>query len=190
MCLIQTHTRHFCILIFKGGGAKMKNVKSNPSLRVSEANAAIHESKIDGYFASLVKPADCYDLQSKSCNDDKNYKHFAICFVWSLFVACVISALLGILLYIYVPFMFFHKPYFREQTYMTDLRASARGIIDYAEFDSVILGSSMLENTSAREAGQKLGGKWVNLSMGGAHPNVRAVVLDRKSTRVNSSHCD
>ena len=130
----------------------MKNVKSNPSLRVSEANAAIHESKIDGYFASLVNPADCHDLQSKSCNDDKNYKRFAVCFVWSLFVATLLGIALGFLLWLYDPFMFFHKPYFREQTYMTDLRISTKGIIDYAEFDSAMFGSSILENTLAEVA--------------------------------------
>ena len=58
-------------------------------------------------------------------------------------MATLLGIALGFLLWLYDPFMFFHKPYFREQTYMTDLRASARGIIDYAEFDSVILGSSV-----------------------------------------------
>lgn len=143
----------------------MKNVKSNPSLRVSEANAAIHESKIDGYFASLVKPADCYDLQSKSCNDDKNYKRFAVCFVWSLFVATLLGIALGFLLWLYDPFMFFHKPYFREWTYPSDRRLAAKGMVDFVEFDSAIFGSSLLENTLSKEADEKIGGKWLNLAV-------------------------
>lgn len=36
----------------------------------------------------------------------------------------------------------------------------------------------MLENLSIKEAQEKLGGRWVNLSMGGAHPNERAVILE------------
>ena len=158
-----------------GGGLKAQN-NSGVKFSNDKSTHPLTPSAREGVDLGLPSVRERGQV-GKSHNDDKNYKRFAVCFVWSLFVACVISALLGILLYIYDPFMFFHKPYFREQTYMTDLRASARGIIDYAEFDSVILGSSMLENTSAREAEEKLGGKWVNLSMGGAHPNVRAVVL-------------
>ena len=108
----------------------------------------------------------------------KNYKNFAIVFATILCVACLVSALLGILIYIYDPFMFFHKPYFREQTYMTDLRISARGIIDFVDFDSVILGSSVLANTSSKEANQKIGGKWVNLTLWGSVLKDRAILLE------------
>ena len=58
------------------------------------------------------------------------------------------------------------------------MRLAARGIIRYYDFDSVILGTSMLENTSAKEAGEKLGGKWVNLSLWGSAYNERAVILE------------
>lgn len=106
------------------------------------------------------------------------YKRFALifaCFVYIGLPLCFLA--LCALLWIYDPFMFFHKPYFREQTYHSDMRIQARGIIDFTDFDSVILGSSTLENTSAKEASSKIGGKWVNLSMGGAHPYERAVIL-------------
>lgn len=107
----------------------------------------------------------------------KNYKRFAVCFMWSLCVACVISALLGILLYIYDPFMLFHKPYFRAMTYHSDKRISAKGIIDYGEFDGVFMGSSIFENLSPKEADEKLGGKWVNLSISALSVSERNVML-------------
>lgn len=89
----------------------------------------------------------------------------------------VVVVLFGIL-WLYDPVQLFHKPIFRETTFFGDMRLAARGIIRYYDFDSVILGTSMLENTSAKEAGEKLGGKWVNLSLSGSAYNERAVVLE------------
>ncbi|WP_050751329.1 hypothetical protein [Helicobacter pullorum] len=81
-------------------------------------------------------------------------------------------------LWLYDPLQLFHKPIFRETTFFGDMRLAARGIIRYYDFDSVILGTSMLENTSAKEAGEKLGGKWVNLSLINSSYDERAVVLE------------
>lgn len=89
----------------------------------------------------------------------------------------VVVVLFGIL-WLYDPLQLFHKPIFRETTFFGDIRLAARGIIRYYDFDSVILGTSMLENTSAKEAGEKLGGKWVNLSLYGSAYNERAVILE------------
>lgn len=112
------------------------------------------------------------------------YKRFALifaCFVYIGLPLCFLA--LCALLWLYDPFMFFHKPYFREQTYHSDMRIQARGIIDFTDFDSVILGSSMLENTSAKEAGEKLGDKWVNLSLSGSDFSERKIVLDYTLSR-------
>ncbi|OCR13572.1 hypothetical protein BA919_08025 [Helicobacter pullorum] len=89
----------------------------------------------------------------------------------------VVAVLFGIL-WLYDPLQLFHKPIFRETTFFGDMRLAARGIIWNYDFDSVILGTSMLENTSAKEAGEKLGGKWVNLSLWGSAYNERAVILE------------
>lgn len=86
-------------------------------------------------------------------------------------------ALFAINLYLYDPAQIFHKPYFRETTFFPDMRVSARGIIEHYDFDSYILGTSMLENTSAREAKEKLGGEWVNISMSGSTFKERAIVM-------------
>lgn len=115
----------------------------------------------------------------------RNYKNFAIFFVGIFGVASLATLALVALLYIYDPFWLFHKPIFRSTTYHSDMRIQAKGIIDNAEFDSLILGSSMLENTSAKEAGQKLGGKWINLSLAGSDFNERKILLNYALKRKN-----
>lgn len=98
----------------------------------------------------------------------KAYKCFSLGFFALFVMAYFLAFSLCVLLYLYDPLMFFHKPYFRQQSYHNDMRLAAKGIIDYSEFDSVILGTSMLENTSAKQASEKLGGKWLNLALNSA----------------------
>lgn len=104
----------------------------------------------------------------------KSYKKFVI---FSLLIPLPFILTLFTLLYIRDPFWFFHKPWFREESFMRDMRMQARGIILYKEFDSAIVGTSMLENTSAKEASEKLGDKWINLSLGGSTFALRSVIL-------------
>lgn len=96
------------------------------------------------------------------------YKRFAsifACFVYIALPLCFLT--LCALLWLYDPFMFFHKPYFREQTFMSDRRLAVKGMVDFFEFDSAIFGSSILENTLSNEA-DKIGGKWLNLAINSA----------------------
>lgn len=86
--------------------------------------------------------------------------------------------LLAINLYLYDPAQIFHKPYFRGITFFDDMRVTARRIIQHYDFDSYILGTSMLQNTFAKEAKKKIGGAWVNISLNGSTFNERAVVLE------------
>ncbi|HEH4505923.1 TPA: hypothetical protein SHD90_000329 [Campylobacter coli] len=97
---------------------------------------------------------------------------------FSLLIPLPFILILLILLYMRDPFWFYHKPYFREESFMKDMRMQARGIILYKNFDSAIIGTSMLENTSAKEANDKLGSKWVNLSLGGSSFALRSIILD------------
>lgn len=48
---------------------------------------------------------------------------------------------------------------------MDDRRLAVKGMVDFVEFDSVIFGSSMLENTLSKEADEKIGYKWLNLAI-------------------------
>lgn len=72
-------------------------------------------------------------------------------------------------LYLYDPMQLFHKSYLKKELHLHgNMRQQAAGIINNFKFDSIILGTSMLENTSANEASKKLGSKFVNISMSGS----------------------
>lgn len=108
----------------------------------------------------------------------KTYKKFALCFI---ILSYLLSLLGGVafcaLLLAYDPFWFFHKPIFREQSFMRDMRVAARGYIERFEFDGLILGTSVMENMSANEANATLGGKWINLSLSGGSFYERSFLL-------------
>ncbi|EGO0810583.1 hypothetical protein ITK70_001555, partial [Campylobacter lari] len=104
----------------------------------------------------------------------KSYKKFVI---YSLLIPLPFILFLGVLLYVYDPLQLYHEPWFRDKTYHNDMRIQAKGIIDHNDFDSVILGTSMLENTSVKEASYKLGGRFVNLSMAASTFSERFIIL-------------
>lgn len=104
-----------------------------------------------------------------------SYKKFIIL---SISIACIPLVLLAILLYLYDPYMLFHKPYFREVRFLKEMRVEDKSIIRDYDFNSYILGTSMLENTSAKEADKIIGGKWANISISGSTLKERAVILD------------
>ncbi|WP_096024627.1 hypothetical protein [Campylobacter lanienae] len=118
---------------------------------------------------------------------DKNAKKFI--FISLLYPLPFVVIILG-LIYIYDPFQIFHKPYFREATFFTDMRKQALGIIKHYKFDSYIIGTSMLENTDPKEATNKLSsdGKWINISLSGSAFNERAIVLDYIFQNQNPKH--
>ncbi|WP_293651287.1 hypothetical protein [uncultured Campylobacter sp.] len=118
---------------------------------------------------------------------DKNAKKFIIA---TIITPIALGAILLSLIYIYDPFQIFHKPYFREDTFFTDMRKQALGIIKNYEFDSYIIGTSMLENTDSKEAANKLNsdGRWINISLSGSGFNERAVVLDYIFQNQNPKH--
>lgn len=76
---------------------------------------------------------------------------------------CLFSAI-----YIYDPLQIFHKTLRSKARIHYNMRQQAAGVINNYEFDSVILGTSMLENTSAKEASKIFGGEFVNISMSGS----------------------
>ena len=105
-------------------------------------------------------------------------KKFSIIFIAFIYLGSLFClVLLGILIYLYDPLQAYHKPFFREPSFSSDMRIQNKGIIKHYDFDSFIIGTSMLRNTSANEAVARLGGKWVNISMDGSAFNERAVVL-------------
>lgn len=66
-----------------------------------------------------------------------------------------------------------------EKKYLTaNMRLQARGLVNVYDFDSIILGTSMLENTSSLYAGNILGDKFINLSVSGSNFEERSYILD------------
>lgn len=78
----------------------------------------------------------------------------------------------------YDPLMLYHKPWGRHGTVHENMRLQAVGVIRHGDFDSVILGTSMLENSSANEASRILGGKFVNLSLSAGDFFERGLILE------------
>ena len=84
-------------------------------------------------------------------------------FLFFSFAIFLLSALFSII-WIVDSLRLYHKPYFCKNEVFKNIRFSAAGIIKNYEFDSVILGTSMLENTSSKEASYFLNSKFMNLS--------------------------
>lgn len=81
------------------------------------------------------------------------------------------------LLYRYDPLRLFSRTPDEPVRVVNDLRQQAISFIRYADYDSVILGTSMLENTSADQASELFGEKFVNLSLSGSTYYVRSFPL-------------
>ena len=75
------------------------------------------------------------------------------------------------------PLHLYHKPYSCKNEIWGNMRLSAAGLIKHHDFDSLILGTSMLENSSAAEANANLGGKFMNLSLSGSDFYIRSLIL-------------
>lgn len=118
---------------------------------------------------------------------NKNAKKFII--ITLLYPIPFVILIFG-LIYIYDPLQIFHKPYFREATFFTDIRKQALGIIKHYDFNSYIIGTSMLENTDPKEVQEKLAdkGKWMNISLSGSAFSERAIVMDYIFNNQNPKH--
>ncbi len=81
-----------------------------------------------------------------------------------LSLTIVASSFFGTIWY-YDPLKIFHNPYKYKKYLQPNMRQQAVGIINNWDFDSVVLGTSMLENTSSKDANKILGGKFVNISL-------------------------
>jgi len=66
-----------------------------------------------------------------------------------------------------------------------NMRIQAAGIINTFDFDSVILGTSMLENSSAKELSITLGGNFANISVSGSSFYERSLILEHALKKKN-----
>ncbi len=107
----------------------------------------------------------------------KKYKNF----IWFFTILTFFSSFVVLFIICFVdPFRLYHKATFcPKQVYKhEDMRYNAKYFIDNMDYDSLIFGSSMLENTSAKEASDKLGGKFINISIRGSHFDDRKIIMN------------
>lgn len=93
------------------------------------------------------------------------------------FMPITIFAFIIFGLFIADPLQLLH-PYSKKKGFISNARHQMLNIINEYSFDSIILGSSMLENTSSKESSNILGGKFMNLSLSGADFNTRSIILN------------
>lgn len=89
----------------------------------------------------------------------------------TVLAACLASLLAAIatLDFVVDPFQHYRAPaWYEPRFYRTLQRHLDPGMAKHSDYDTVITGSSMMENYSNDDAGRILGGKAVNLSMGAA----------------------
>ncbi|MDA3057797.1 hypothetical protein OFN97_02190 [Campylobacter sp. VBCF_05 NA6] len=98
-------------------------------------------------------------------------------FIFFGFSFFMIFAFLSIIWY-RDPLHLYHKPYFCKNEIWGNMRLASAGLIKHYDFDSLIFGTSMLENSSAAEANANLGGKFMNLSLSSSDFYERALILD------------
>ena len=110
----------------------------------------------------------------------QNYKTLVKKYFLGTAVLCFLLVLaLASASYLVDPFQFYHRSTTENAPLSGNMRAQAAGILNTFDIDSIILGTSMLENTSASEASAKLGGKFFNISISGGDYAERAVILKR-----------
>lgn len=76
------------------------------------------------------------------------------------------------------PLHLYHKPYFCKNEIWDNMRLASAGLIKHHDFDSIIFGTSMLENSSSKEASKILGGEFMNLSLSSSDYFERALILE------------
>lgn len=100
-------------------------------------------------------------------------------FLWTGGICLGAAGIFLAFFYLLDPLQFFRRSSDANGPLSANMRAQAAGILNTFDIDSIILGTSMLENTSASEASAKLGGKFFNISLSGGDYGERALLLKR-----------
>ncbi len=95
----------------------------------------------------------------------------------TFFIPMLISLSILLGLYIGDPLQLIHT-HSSKKGFVSSARHQVLRIINQYSFDSIILGTSMLENTSADESSKILGGKFMNISLSGSDFNTRSIILN------------
>lgn len=100
-------------------------------------------------------------------------------FLWTAGICLGAAAIFAAVFWRLDPLQFYHRSSDAAGPLSSNMRAQAAGILNTFDIDSLILGTSMLENTSAAEASARLGGKFFNISLSGGDYAERALLLRR-----------
>ena len=86
------------------------------------------------------------------------------------------------------PLKLIHKPFMCKDTSYDNVNFVVKNLIDNEDYDSIILGTSLLSNTSAKEANKVFGGKFLNVSIWGTLTNEKITILDyiSKNKKINT----
>lgn len=104
------------------------------------------------------------------------YKSAVKTYLIALIVTLII---LPTIIFISDPYMVFHNRWIHQNKMIDNMRIQNYGLIKYGKFDGIIIGTSMLQNTSANEASEKLGNvRFANLSISGGSFYERFRILD------------
>ena len=105
--------------------------------------------------------------------------HFKILTKRFFLINIIIVVLSTIGLLIYDPLHLFHKSWIvDDERVHGNMRLQAAGVINNYDFDSVIIGTSMMKGTSAIFASEKIGGVFVNISSDGSGIYERSYIID------------
>jgi len=105
----------------------------------------------------------------------QDYKKFIFRF---FYLGLLLFFTYSFIAYIKDPLMLYHKPYFGGIGYDEDLRISAKSVIKNTNFDSVIIGTSMLKNTSSKLANAVIGGEFINITIPSASIDEKILLLN------------
>lgn len=93
-------------------------------------------------------------------------------------MACLPLAIGFLAFYAYDPLQVYHRPWARAATLHSNFRLQAAGVFRHGDFDAVLLGTSIMENTSADEASRLFGDHFVNVSLTASDFIERSLMLD------------
>ena len=98
-------------------------------------------------------------------------------------------ALIATSLFIYDPLHIYHKSWITNDSRIHgNMRLQAAGIINNYDFDSIILGTSMMKGTSSIKASEELNSTFVNLSADGSSVYERRVILNHALKKKKLKH--
>ena len=104
----------------------------------------------------------------------KNYKKAIAVWGFTPIISCGLYLIVVISL---DPFHFIHNKGI-SIGFLNNMRIQAAGAINRGQFDSLILGTSVFENSSAKSASKKLDSKFINISISGGDYFERSLLLN------------